>query len=98
MHISGDVLCDKDYQSLNMDMRLIIHSNRIGEVGDIITVSDKNFKLINIDKILVSCAAAYYYRIFGFESPGEFIEHWLSQRKCVTNSHVYIHYFEVLES
>ncbi len=98
MLISGEMLSDEDYQSLNMDMRLIINRQRIGEVGDIITVSDKDFKLINIDKILVSSAAAYYYRIFGFESPREFIEHWLSKKRCDANSHVYVHYFEALES
>ncbi len=89
---------NKNFQNLDMDMRLVINNHRIGEIGDIITISNKNFKLVNIDKILISCAAAYYYRIFGFESPKEFIEHWVSQRKpFVANSHVYIHYFEIEE-
>ena len=80
------------------DKRVIIKSQKLGEVGDTITGHYKHYRLVSVDRVSVILAAAMYYRLAGFASPREFIEAWIEQKKApLQSNYTYIHYFDSAE-
>jgi hypothetical protein len=99
MLIESQQLSAKEINDLSIeDKRVIIKNNKLGEVGDTISIVYKNYRLVNVDRISIILAAARYYRLFGFTSPREFIEVWIEQNKAPMHStYTYIHYFDLTE-
>lgn len=93
--INIDKLSADEVKDIVNGKKVLIKNNKLGEVGDILSINDCKYKLISVDLTSLPSIASTYYRVLGFETPIEFINNWQEKHNIHEfASSVFIHYFD----